>query len=299
MKIGVGRAAGMAVLCKLPGNNFLRSFHSWLFNGMLLLLLMIVPAATGLSQASSDAEKKILYSQGTEYFHQATEIHESDMEAAIELYGNALLRFERLVAEGKVNNGKLYYNIGNIHFLLDDIGRAILNYRRAEQFIPNDPNLMKNLAYARNMRPDKFVMQERRTIFKTLFFFHYDFAIQTRLIIFSISYLCFWTLAGIRVFTNRPFTSWGLGFALLFILLFGASLYWAGSRTMGPAGVILAREIVGRQGDADSYQPSFAAPLHAGTEFTLLENRDDWWLIELPDGRSSWIPARSGELVRK
>jgi hypothetical protein len=30
----------------------------------------------------------------------------------------------------------------------------------------------------------------------------------------------------------------------------------------------------------------------------LLEDRGEWWQIELPDGRSCWIPEKSSELVR-
>ena len=270
----------------------------WLLSGALLLIHSFAPAAYG-GALLSDTQKKELYNQGTEYFHQATETSESDQAAARDLYVKALLRFERLAAEGDVKNGKLFYNIGNIHFLLHDIGRAILNYRRAEQYIPNDPNLAKNLAYARSMRQDKLDIKEKKKILQTLFFFHYDLGTQTRLILFVLFNASFWIFAGIRIFTHRPFTRWGLGVTLFFSLLFGTSLFMESRQAkMSHAGVIIDQEVIGRQGDADSYQPSFENPLHGGTEFALLEERGAWWQIELPDGRRSWIPARSGELVK-
>jgi tetratricopeptide (TPR) repeat protein len=271
----------------------------WLLSGVFLLFLMTAPSAFG-GASLSDPEKAELYSQGTEYFQQAIEISESDPAAAESLYAKALLRFERLAEEGSIKNGKLFYNIGNIHFLLDDIGRAILNYRRAEQYIPNDPNLVKNLAYARSMRRDKVDIQDREKIFQTLFFFHYDLGLQTRIVLFAIFYSTFWIFVGIKIFSNRPFTSWGLGITLLFTLLFGTSLVVESRHSaMNTGGVILDPEVIGYQGDADSYQPSFEDPLHAGTEFRLLEDRGPWWQIELPDGRSTWISAKSGELVEK
>ena len=266
----------------------------------ILFLLFISAAAAHAGGSLSNAEIKDLYSQGTEYFHQATEISESDPAAAADLYAKALFRFERLAAEGNIRNGKLFYNIGNIHFLLDDIGRAILNYRRAAQYMPNDPNLVKNLAYARSMRQDKLDIKEKKKILQTLFFFHYDLGTQTRLILFVLFNASFWIFAGIRIFTHRPFTRWGLGVTLFFSLLFGTSLFMESRQAiMSHAGVIIDQEVIGRQGDAESYQPSFEDPLHGGTEFTLLEERGAWWQIELPDGRRSWIPARSGELVGK
>jgi tetratricopeptide (TPR) repeat protein len=269
--------------------------------GTVLAALLLSLACVALAgQPLAESEKKELYSQGKDFFHQATEISASNPVTAKALYTKALLRFNRLVEEGGVRNGKLFYNIGNINFLLEDIGRAILNYRKAEQYIPNDPNLAKNLAYARKMRQDKLDIKDQKKIQQTLFFFHYDFGIRTRLILFGISYVLFWIVAGIKIFSQRPYTTWVLTISLFFILLFGTSLYveqYQSTRNL--EGVILDPEVIARQGDADSYPPSFEDPLHAGTEFMLLEDRGVWWQIELPDGRSCWIPSRSGALVRE
>ena len=270
----------------------------WLISGILVLFFLYTPAYGGT--LLSETEKKELYNQGTEFFHQATELTETDPAAAKELYKKALVRFKHLAEQGDVNNGKLYYNIGNIHFLLDDIGRAILNYRRAGQYIPNDPNLVKNLAYARSMRQDKLEIKDKEKILQTLFFFHYDLGTKIRLALFGIAYIFFWIFAGTKIFSRRPFTSWGLGVTLVFTVLFGSSLFVESRESSKRGeGVILAPEVIARQGDAESYQPRFEAPLHAGAEFTLLEQRGAWWRIELPDGRSCWIPAKSGELVKE
>lgn len=262
-----------------------------------LVFLLQVGAASG--SPLSGQEIRELYSQGTEFFHQAAETGESDPAAARDLYTKAALRFERIVEEGAIRNGKLYYNIGNIYFLLDDVGRAIVNYRRAEHYIPNDPNLAKNLAYARTIRKDRLETTEQEKIFQTLFFFHYDLGPHTRLILFAVFYLLFWLIAGTRIFSRRPYTAWSLGISFVFFLIFGISLYVEG-RQAGSVreGVILDSEVIARQGDAESYQPSFKDPLHAGTEFKLQEERSGWWLVELPDGRSTWIQSKSGELVR-
>ena len=266
---------------------------------LLFIVILSLAGAAFAGESLGEGEKKELYSQGQQFFNQAIEFSVSNPVAAKDLYAKALLRFNRLVEEGGIQNGKLFYNIGNINFLLQDTGRAILNYRRAEQFIPNDPNLVKNLAYARNMRQDKLEIKDQRKILQTLLFFHYDFGTRTRLVLFGISYLLFWIFAGLKIFSRRPYTSWVLSISLCFTLLFGASLYIEGLQsTTSLEGVILDSEVIARQGDADSYQPSFEDPLHGGTEFMLLEDRGAWWQIELSDGRSCWIPEKSGELVR-
>ena len=69
------------------------------------------------------------------------------------------------------------------------------------------------------------------------------------------------------------------------------------SQSGNPGGVILADEVIARKGNSETYQPSFEAPLHAGTEFELIEKRKDWYLINLADGRKCWLPQHSVGLI--
>ena len=56
------------------------------------------------------------------------------------------------------------------------------------------------------------------------------------------------------------------------------------------SGVITADEVIARQGDGRSYEPSFKEPLHTGTEFDLLERRSGWFHIKLADDNAELIP---------
>ena len=134
-----GDAAGGTADSQVSKGKFCN--HGILWLSAAFLLLHFFWAASVFGGKLSHSEERELYRQGTEYFHQAVETEKTDPDAARDLFEKAAFRFERLVAEGGVRNGKLFYNIGNIHFLLGDIGRAILNYRRAGLYIPNDPNL--------------------------------------------------------------------------------------------------------------------------------------------------------------
>ncbi|HOV76979.1 MAG TPA: hypothetical protein PLS24_03065, partial [Sedimentisphaerales bacterium] len=62
-------------------------------------------------------------------------------------------------------------------------------------------------------------------------------------------------------------------------------------------GVITVSEIVARQGDGPNYPPSFKDPLHAGTEFELIEQRPGWLHIRLSDGTEAWVPQDAAEQV--
>ena len=53
---------------------------------------------------------------------------------------------------------------------MKDIGRAILNYRRAEQYLPNDTNLHQNIAFAKTLRIDQIEDKQQTQILQILFF---------------------------------------------------------------------------------------------------------------------------------
>ena len=114
-------------------------------------LALFVLANPGIEEGGfvGESKSKILEAMGKDSpeIVRWTLISDSDPAAADAFYRKALLRFERLVNEGGVRNGRLFYNIGNINFLLKDIGRAILNYRRAELYMPGDPNVRRNLEF--------------------------------------------------------------------------------------------------------------------------------------------------------
>jgi len=236
--------------------------------------------------------------QGQELFRKALELDSSDPDMAKDYYTKAIMHFEYIVNEGGVRNGKLYYDIGNAYFRLGDIGRAILNYRRAELYIPDDPNLKQNLEYARSRRVDRIEKSQKTKVFNTLFFFHYDLPSRIKMIVFVISFGLIWAAAVVRLFVP-----WGGAKVTIVVCSIVAAMFLASlliediSLSRRPPGVILDEEVIARKGDAETYQPAFKEPLHSGTEFFLLETREGWLHIQLDNGSDCWVPPGTAELV--
>lgn len=262
---------------------------------ILFWLVCAVPATAALTEMEASA----LLVEGGGLFQQANEMSASAPDAAKELYLKAAMRFERIVRDGGVGNGQLYYNIGNAYFRAGDLGRGILNYRRAEQFIPNDTNLQQNLAFARSRRKDSLGESEEDRVFRTLMFWHHDFSFGQRFGLFAVVFVTLWGAATARLFFPRPFLKWVIGIAAAVALPLGVSLL-AEARTLEKErpGVVLSGEVIARKGDSTTYEASFRDPLHAGTEFLVVEEREKWIHAELPDGRRCWLPSQAVELVR-
>ena len=265
--------------------------------GMLSARYATAARPTGEKQLAN-TEISRLFHEANQLFAKANQVSASDPENAAKLYRKSLVRYRKIIDKGNVENGKLYYNIGNIYFKTKDIGRAILNYKKAGQYIENDINLQKNLAFARQMRQDKIDVKQETKILTTLFFWHYDLSSKTRLFLFFGSFCLLWLFAGIRIFVKRPFFRGAAAVTGVLSVMFATSLaieYGAWKNTI--EGVVVSDESVARKGNSVSYEPSFTNPLHAGTEFTVLENRGAWIQVQLADDRTCWLPAADVELV--
>lgn len=265
----------------------------------ILLLGCSIPWCVANASKLNPAQITDLYSQAKNLFRQANELSVSAPDQAKDLYRKSAMRYERLIRDGGIHNGKIYYNLGNVYFRMKDIGRAIVNYRRAEHYMPTDPNLKQNLEYARKKRLDEIDEKQETKVLKTLFFWHYDLSTKTRVTAFGSCFTLLWIFSGIRIFTSKPIVTWGIvSAAALSLLLAGSLLAEEISLHENRPGVIISHEIIARKGNSETYEPSFKEPLHSGTEFVLIEDRGSWYHIELTDARKCWVPSKNVALVR-
>jgi len=258
----------------------------------LLLIIFAVCTLCPVPVPAESLDRNQLLDEASRFFQQATQL--DDQAQSAELYNKALIRFERLVQDGVVN-GKLYYNLGNTYFQLHDLGRAILNYRRALALLPDDGNLRQNLRYAESQQPDRIEPKQEAMLVKTLLFWHYDLSARFRLTLLAFANAAFWGLLGLQLY-RRQGVWWPLALTLALSLLLGGSL-WYERAGHAAGGVLISAETTARKGDGQAYSPSFSAPLHAGLLFSLVEKRDEWLYIELADGRRCWVPAASVEMI--
>ncbi len=277
------------------------------FAFFILIFALIGPMApmaraaeSAIGKPPSEMESRYAWlNEANTVFQQANAAAAQDPTKAEMLYGKAILLYEKIITQGHVRNAKLYYNLGNAYFLVDDIGQAILNYRRALQLDRSDVNVRNNLAFARSQRLDKVAERTERRVLETLFFWHYDFSLRTKVF---LACLFFAALGGVATtilwFGRGPVTSTMAVLTGLLCLALVVSIVVENHRMQATVnGVVTAAEVVARQGDGPNYAPSFKDALHAGTEFKLLEQRPGWLHIELADGSNAWIPAAAAGIV--
>jgi hypothetical protein len=264
---------------------------------MLILILPLVGAGSVcLGGELSETEIHSQFKEANDLFRRG---NEATGDEAVRLYGDAILRFERVINEGGVKNAGVYYNLGNAYLLKGDIGRAILNYRRSELLDDTNSDLQKNLAFARSRRIDQIEIPTEKKVLQTLFFWHYDFSIKVRFFLaclfFAVGFL---TLTAMVWFGRRgPMAAiCAVCGVLVFSFALSVTVETAGKARLR-SGVIVSESIVARTGDGHNYPKSFKDPLHAGTEFDMVKRQSGWFNIRLADGSDGWVPAGTAELI--
>jgi tetratricopeptide (TPR) repeat protein len=125
------------------------------------LAMALVMAFFAIGPASETART---FMDGTEAYRNG------DWPAAISAF--------KSLADGGVNNGRLFYNLGNAYLKNDDLGHALLWYERALKRIPDDPDLRFNYDYALTLTKDERGEQES-PLLHILFFWKYQLSHST------------------------------------------------------------------------------------------------------------------------
>ena len=261
-----------------------------MIRSILVILLCLAASMTDASLAEKFLHQA--YNNGRD----ALEAVQTSPDDARELWKASQIRYEDALA--CYENGQIYYNLGNTYAQLDDIPHAILNYRRAQYFLPHNRQLQANLQYVRSKRQDPFEEPEASGVLETLCFWHYDLTFHFRLWAAILLNTSFWA-AALALLWRRP--TWLKATAIVLLLgtlAFGGSVLTSAYsfRHAHPA-VIMVPEAQPRIGDGNSYAPAFDTPIHAGTEVTILRRRGDWLEIELPNHFTGWLPATDLETL--
>ena len=133
-------------------------------------------------------------SKATDYRLQTLETAHGLFRAATNeaMYAEAAQQFEYLVEEEGVRNGHLFYTLGNSWFMAGDTGRAILNYRRAETYLPRNADVRYNLNAALALRTDLIPEKEPHPLAARLLGWHFNTSSALRGWLFAVCWIGLW-----------------------------------------------------------------------------------------------------------
>ena len=242
---------------------------------------------------------KTIFNEANQLFSKANQAALTDPTKAQNLYEKATLKYRYLIEEEKINSAGLHINLANSYFQTGENGLAVLHYQRALALDPINSEASHNLNYLRSLVIDELPETRIQQLKKAVTFWHrWPFSI--RLALLATANLVFWA-AATRLFFKKSNTTYFLLWSGATIsIIFGFSILASYQRWDNfTDGVIVEDEVIARQGDGIIYANAFNSPLHAGTEFQLLETRGDWNHVRLLNQETCWLSRDSLELIEK
>jgi len=208
-------------------------------------------------------------------------------------------QFRSLIQDHQVDNGHLYYNMGNAYYEAGEIGKAILSYRQAEKRLPGFPDLQYNLNQARSrLNLPQPTQAWWENIVEGLFFWHYMMTYELRRSLLLIAFSLVWAVFLMMIFKRHVFLRMGLIMLIVLNVGFGGSfLYSYYQLQFVHSGVVIKGSTIARKGPGSGYEPFYKKPLLGGTEFIINETHENWWKIMLPMGDEVWIKVSDAELI--
>lgn len=205
-------------------------------------------------------------------------------------------RAQRLFAsleEQGVATADLYTNLGNAALQAEDLGAAVLAYRRALSLDANHPRALQNLDHARSLLPSWVPRPAPSGVLDSLFFWHRALSQPLRVLLAAG---CF-ALAALLVAASIRLRQTALRNAAILPGL--AWLAIAGSVVLDPSGgdreaaVVTAPEATARAADSGLAPSVFPQPLPGGVELRIRESRPPWVRVRLANGRDAWLGESS------
>jgi hypothetical protein len=240
------------------------------------ILLGVLGVLGGSSLAAAPAD---LFARGNAAYEAG------DFAAAVTLYDSA--------AAG-MTSPEVLYNRGNARFKLGEIGRAIAEYNRAYVLKPHDKDIIHNLAFARQFRPDKSLTLENPLTRMFTDALRLLDATSARVLAGLFFFLALAALAVLFVRGQRLFGWFAIGLGVLFFYCFISSASW-GEVTSPAHAVVVQPELTLRSGPGPEYKE--IAVVHDGLEVMLREQRPGYVLIQIPGGDGGWVESASVERI--
>lgn len=214
-------------------------------------------------------------------------------------YAEALNIYRQIEKEGYVS-AKLWYNMGNACYKLQEDGLAILYYERALKLAPSNGDIKNNLEIARLKTLDK-IESVPEFILATWIKELRNAMSSNRWAWFGIGMLMV-TVLLLLLFRHAPKTSQRrlsfilacivFAFAIIaFIFAFNLKSRAANSDTA----IVLVP--VSNIKSAPNSTGGNLFILHEGTKVEVLERVGQWSRIELSDGRQGWIESKDFEMI--
>jgi tetratricopeptide (TPR) repeat protein len=220
-------------------------------------------------------------------------------EYAQKNYEAAATTYQKVLDAG-IRTSSIYYNLGNTHYRLNNLASAILNYERAHRISPNDDDVNANLRFANSKITDKMEVVPELFLKRWWTSFLLLLSVQSWSVFGVLSLLLGFVGLVIYLFSLKvELKRFSFYTGLVLILLGICCISFAGaeeSYLQAHKEAIVFNGIVNVKSAPDIKQKTLMA-IHEGTKVRIIEPRENWLKVELPNGNIGWVEAAALQLI--
>ncbi len=209
-------------------------------------------------------------------------------------YDEAIKVYEGLIDQGQ-ESGNLYFNIGNSYFKMSGLGKAILNYERANKLIPGDSDLKSNYDFAISKVRNP-ISAATVPFYKKIMALYNGLSIDGLTILLSVIFILILLFVFI-FFVVKPdmrYRTIAFVFLILFFLQTSYALFDRISADKREA------VLISESSDA-TFEPIESATVHftiyEGTKVFIVQEKKEWLKIRRLDGKIGWIKKADLEII--
>ncbi|MFA5119388.1 MAG: SH3 domain-containing protein [Candidatus Omnitrophota bacterium] len=253
------------------------------FISVIVFLCVVTPAAM-FAQSVPAADEEKLFAQANDFYRAGKYKEAADM-------------YEQIAGNGFVN-GNLYYNLGNSYFKEGEIGKAILNYERAGQFMPYDSDLKENLDYARSLVNAISPQYSNNRLLRRFYSLADRLSVDGITVFMSILFVCIFVLLACNIFSPviRKYTVFFLTACVIVFSAAAFSLSWK-INYLARGAVVIAKDAQARFEPSDNATAYFM--LSQGSRIEVIDATARWFKIKRSDHKVGWVDKTAIELIRE
>lgn len=247
----------------------------------IFLFVLIITTCTSFA-----SEVDHLMQQGNNYYQK------KEYQKAIDSYNNIL-------SEGYTGTA-VYYNLGNAYYREGKLGYAILNYQRALKLSPGDNDVQHNLALANSKTIDQI------NTLPSFFLFEWW---ESLLALFTITgwtytayifYILLLISIGLYFFVKGPkyqrYSFFAGLISLSLLIITSALLIVKLNKELNiKNGVIVEQAVTVKQSPDPKSSDAFV--IHEGLKVKIEDSVDNWYEIQLQDGKVGWMPKNDLRVI--
>lgn len=210
-------------------------------------------------------------------------------------YNEAIIKFTEIIEKGE-HSENLYFNLGNAYYKVNDIANSILYYEKALKLNPRNKDVLNNLVFSQNMLIDKIeklptnqVSEFLNSISQTLNVNQWLTLGVILLYLFLIIFILYF-FSSKSVLKRNYFTAFSVLLSLSLIFIFVGLNKFEKQKSYLEA-IIFENKIDFRT--EPNYRSEVLFNLHEGTKVVIIEELNDWALVEIDDGNKGWIELQS------